>query len=186
MPREGKTLRGNIMYMKYRFIFIFITAAIIFAGCKTTEKNYRSAYDVAILKKQQEDSLRQERKAEMGLGNVVMEEDPDGARLTRIGDREVRALHLTMARADSVKRYAPAAAMFKMPANANAYARDLRNEGWNETRTAKSGERYFVILGSTDDPSEALSLLDAFIKANPGRHAVGLSAPLLLLTPGLR
>ena len=172
--------------MKAKYIIPILLTTIIFAGCKTTEKNYRSAYDVAIQKKAREDSLLADRRAEMGLGNLIVEDDPDGAKITRIADRDVRALHISIAKADSVHRYAPAVAAFKMPANASAYATDLRNEGWTNARTAKSAERYFVILGSTDNGPEALTLLDSFISANPDRPSVGLSSPLIIITPTYR
>ena len=160
-----------------------ITLSLLFGGCKTTVKNYQSAYDVAVQRRLREDSLREARRAEMGLENVVMEESADGARLTRVGDRELPVLHVTYAKADSVRRYAPAASYFKMPANAASYAEELRAAGWELSRVAKSADRYYVLLGDFDEAAPALTLLDAYLASPRRLPSVGLTAPLLTLTP---
>lgn len=164
-------------------IAIIGLSLIALGGCKPTERNYKSAYDVAILKKEREDSLKRERQRELGLGGVVMEENSDGSRLMTVGGTEVLTLHATMAKEDTVRRYAPAVALFKMPANAESFASDLAGEGWKRARMAKSGARYFVILDSFDSGEEAVALLKSY-KGKKGSRVVGLREPLLLVTPG--
>ncbi len=161
-------------------ILTVLAAACMFSSCKTTEKNYRDAYDIAIVKQQKEDSLQAQRRREMGMEGLKMEENSDGAVLSRIGDRRVRTLHRNFARADSVKQYSPAVSYFKMPANAGSMVEDLRARGWVAARQAKSGDRYYVLLGTFDDVSPAIDLLEEFIRKEPRWQSVGLHEPTLI------
>lgn len=169
--------------MKKRTILAIAGIALMAGGCKTTVGNYQEAYDIAIKKQIREDSLKASRKSEMGMGDIVMEEDADGARLMHIGGRDVRTLNVYFAKADSLERFSPAVGFFKMPANASAFVADLKAEGWSEARMAKGAERYYVLLGTYSDAETAIRQLDSYLARNPGRKSVGLHTPLICVWP---
>ena len=151
------------------------------AGCKPTEKNYRSAYDVARDKRERDLRQQEQLRADMGIGGSEIHLSDTDATLATIGERQVWTHHLNFPRADSVATYAVSVALFRMDTNAKALAADLRAQGWPETRASHSADSYFVIVGSSDSRDRALELLDSFQTTHPEWQYVGQPGILLLI-----
>lgn len=149
-------------------------------GCKPTEKNYRSAYDVAREKRERDERERAARQEEMGMtGSAIL--DQDGVTTVNIDGRDVYARHLNFARADSVADYAVSVATFRMSSNAIAMAADLASGGYPETRALKSGERWFLIIGSDSTPAGALGIADGFAASRPDWQYVGQPGIIMVI-----
>lgn len=160
---------------------ILLTMLIGMAACKPTEKNYRSAYDVALEKREREKREGEERRREMGLEDGAILQDADGVRRISVGEREVLSRNLNFARADSVKTYAVSVGTFRMPGNAKAMAADLDAEGFPGTRALKSGDNYFIVIGSGEDASEGVELMDRFSASKPDWQYVGQPGILMVI-----
>lgn len=132
-----------------------ILLALLATSCKTTEKNYREAYDVAKLKEQRDAQQQEEYRRDLGLENSELAERADGLRRENIGGQQVWVRHIYFPRAQGVKRYSLCFATMKMKGNAESMAEDLKSEGWPDALTAHGQGNYFVIAGTCDDPAEA-------------------------------
>lgn len=151
------------------------------AGCKPTEKNYRSAYDVAREKRERDRRHQEELGNDMGIGGGEIRLSDSDATLTRIGEREVLTRNLNFSRADSVGTYAVSVATFRMEANARAMARDLSEDGWPDTRAAHGGESYFVVVGSSAEQGEAMEILTRFEAGHKEWQYVGQPGILMII-----
>lgn len=150
------------------------------AGCKPTEKNYRSAYDVARGKRDRDNRQREELRRDMGIGGDVMQE-VDGAALARVDDREVWVRHVAFPAADSVATYAVSIATFRMPANAASLAADMRAEGFGTARAVKGADRHFVIIGESSDTPPAIEIMEKFSSRHPDWQYVGQPGIMLII-----
>ena len=162
-------------------VALFLAAGIALTGCKPSERNYKSAYDVARAKAEREERERSELNREMGLSDATLQE-VDGARLETVAGRpSVWGKRTRLARADSVAEYSVAIATFKMPANAEALAADMRGAGFSASRTAKQGERYYTLIGESPDPAEMVLLMERFEKKYKEYHYVGQPGIMLII-----
>lgn len=167
---------------KLHFLIIPLLLMIIVgtAGCKPTEKNYRSAYDVAREKHDREQREREELRRDLGIGEGVIQ-DVDDYTLSDIGGEQVWVRHLNFARTDSVSMYAVGVATFKMDTNARAMASDLVADGWHSARCAGADKSWFVIIGESSNETEAIGILRRFRDASPKWQYVGQPGIALLV-----
>ncbi len=164
--------------------FVVAAGALLCGGaltsCKPTEKNYRSAYDVARQKREREDARRQELQKDMGLDEGVLQE-VDGVRRASIGGAEVWATNASFSPADSLATYSVSVATFKMSSNAQAMAADLRAEGWRGSRAAIHDSHHYVIIGSDADSEAALTLMRSFEEKHKEWQYVGQPGIMLII-----
>lgn len=160
---------------------LFVMALLfILGGCKTTVKNYQDAYEVAVAKREQDEARRRELQQDLGI-NVETLQEVDGARRESLEGGEVWIRNMRFARADSVKRFAVSVGNFKMPANAASLVEDLKTSGYEESKVGKSGDKYFVLIGSWARQIDALERLHEFEKKNPKWYYVGQPGALLVI-----
>ncbi|MCM1518916.1 MAG: SPOR domain-containing protein [Pseudoflavonifractor sp.] len=142
--------------MKRLFIFCALVAALAVTGCKTNEKNYRAAYEMA----------RQNERA--GIDSTIYEKIRREARPSTL-DVDGRTLPvLTVAVRltpgdDAVKRlypYCVAVAQFKQLFNARAMVKRLRDNGYVAFLVENREPLYYVIAGGAYAPDEAISVFD--------------------------
>lgn len=164
-------------------LFVWLIGIVLLTGvtgCKPTEKNYRSAYDVAREKRERDEREKEERRREMGMEGVTIE-NADGVSAVTISGRRLLSRHLNFQRGDSVGDYAVSVATFRMPGNANAMAQDLRAQGLSAARALKASDQYFLIIGDSQEASEAIAIIDGFKNRYPEWQYVGQPDILLII-----
>lgn len=159
---------------------LLLTGFVSLTGCKPTEKNYKSAYDAAVAKRQAENSdpdLNLPAGGYQKIGAPVIKE---------IGGKDydylfVRAKPLN--EGDEMHPYNVAVSVYKMPTNCQSQVRDLRDAGYAAFGVKTGDDRYYVIAGSYPTIEEAASAADAYAAKNKEAVYVGLGAsPLILQT----
>ncbi|MDE7080767.1 MAG: hypothetical protein K2O78_03840 [Muribaculaceae bacterium] len=167
---------------KVATLLIGALVLLLSPGCKPTEKNYRSAYDVAREKRERDLQRQQELQNELGLqGAGVMQQGDDGAMLEEVAGRKVWTRHMNFAKADTVRIYAVSVATFGMGTNARAMAADLRNEGWSKSRAVEGGGRSLVLIGDSNLPEEAVEMLTRFEDGHKDWQYVGQPGIMLVI-----
>lgn len=145
------------MSRKINKIFLIVCAAFVahtFISCKTTEKNYKAAYDAALSKREQ--AAKEQMRPASGLlsDDGPMLKVVNGDTLFVSNDR---VFNLDGSR--NTARYFLAIGVFKMDTNARAGAEALKNEGFPKAAAMKApGGRFFTIA---DYSSSLDSIIDA-------------------------
>ncbi len=158
--------------MKRFLIGICVPTLLLSTGCKTTEANYRAAYEVA-----------KEKSAEKSLvdGTIYdqMRREAIDSRLVVNGDSIPMVTVQVSTVADystpqSVKRYSVVVNQFKQVFNAKSQVNRLRTSGYPEALLVVTAEPlYYVVAVSVDNPEEAAAeyfkVLDdkSIVKKNP-------------------
>lgn len=149
--------------------------ALMLASCKPTEKNYRSAYDVAISKKQAEqeslaaDGLISENAPKpryidgdtLYFANEIISVDKDFAPFKESSPAEL-------------KGYNVAVGMFKMNTNARAGASALREKGFDAFPVKAVGGKWYIIGGAFENLDNARAFIKEFKTKNPQYPYIGL------------
>ena len=169
--------------IQVELVMILVSLLMILAqGCKPTEKNYRSAYDVAREKRDRDRASREELQKDMGLQSAGKMEQGDGeATISVIDGKKVWTRHLNFQRKDSVLMYAVSVGTFGMGINARALAAELQASGWRESKVAEGGGRSFVIIGSSNKTEDAMQLLLEFDKQHERWQYVGQPGVMLII-----
>lgn len=124
------------------------------AACKTTEKNYRTAYEKAI-DRDSDDPI------ENTIFAAIRNEAIPSAAITATGDTipfKYERLTVTDGQGspEQMHRYNVVAGQFKQAFNSRAMASRLREHGYPDTFIIQTAEPlYYVIVFSSDDPTEA-------------------------------
>lgn len=137
-----------------RYLIAACVAALAFTGCKTTEANYKAAYEAA---KQKNEETR-------GIEGTVYEKIRNEAIESRLIVKNdsipMSTVQVKIARQtaspDSVKRYSLVVNQFKQVFNATSQMNRLRSEGYPEAFLLETAEPlYYVVASSFDSPEEA-------------------------------
>ncbi len=142
-----------------KYIIVLIGALVALCGCKTNEKNYRAAYEVA---KEKFDN-------EGGLDSTIynrMRPQGRGSELTALGDT-VRMHTISIgfpkeggASRETVKTYCVVVAQFKQIFNAKAMRQRLVDNGYDGAMIVNTREPlYYVVAGSVATPEEAVTMM---------------------------
>lgn len=167
--------------MKLKSLNTLCAVAIVCVAvsCKTTEANYRAAYERAIEGKNANDTdsvgitpIRQEVKTIM--------KNIDGADLPTIS-RFVNITENGGGINESIKRYCVVSGQFKQVFNARSMRERLVENGYPGAFVVQADDRYFlVVAGSFHDAKQARELYDK-LKAD---DALKLKSPMpLVLLP---
>lgn len=141
-------------------ILVPIMALLLLASCKTTEQNYREAYEAA----------KQKEKA--GLDSAVYDKMQQEAlpKIEVVDGQSVRTLtaHVMVTdgvgSAEQLRQYSVVANQFKQVFNAKAMRQRLAGLGYNAFVVNTSEPLYYVIADSFADEKAAIALLDTLAK----------------------
>lgn len=172
--------------MKRNFIFavlVVVAAGAVLTSCKPTEKNYKSAYDAAINKRQKEAV-----DDDLGLDITRLERD-DEAQWRKFGNDSLRVLRQQVKpfESDGVqpKPYCMAVAMYKMPTNARSQRERLLQAGYGAFLLTNGHDEYYVVAEAVDTPEEAIKAVSNYCKKHPKDPYVGLGGSPVTLLIGL-
>lgn len=143
--------------MKKYTVICCLVASLAFAGCKTSEANYRAAYETAMEKKTSAvgEDVESELAKESSPKTVAIGE----VELPTI-DCRLYAVAAEGADAVTPMRYSVAVAKFKQLFNARSLCRRMRDGGYDGALVAMDREKtYYVLAGTTADAGEAAVLL---------------------------
>lgn len=168
--------------MKY---FLFIILLFALSGCRTTEANYRAAYEVAKeareAKAAEDDGLDAEtrrmldRQKQRGVSKQIV-----GADTLAITTLFVK---MTDGTPDRVPRYSVTVHSFSQRFNAQAMMRRLRENGYPEAYVFETGTPdYYVATAGTD----SIPALPALLKAAAKAPALGQGFPRVIQSGGYR
>lgn len=157
---------------------IILICAIAFGGvtaCKTSEANYRAAYEKTIAARQADEALDStiygDYRRQMSTRTVKA---GDG-REVEVRTQPVRVTPNSGALPENLKRYNVAVGQFKQLFNARSLRNRLADAGYPEAMVLETGEPYYyVVAGSYSDAGEAADALAAFEKAAP----IAMKVPL--------
>lgn len=149
----------------------------MFVGCKPTEKNYKSAYDAALAKRQE--AVAEQMRPATGLLS------DDGPQLRVVEGDSVYVLKERIRMQDGAAvpgRWAVAVAVYKMDTNAKASASDLRAQGFPAAFVAKAaGGKYYTVVSAVETLDSARVASKVFRMSLPQYPYVGLpGAPVLI------
>lgn len=145
-------------------------------SCKPTEKNYRTAYDTAMIKRQAEEEARRQLEKDLDIVGEGLLEEVDGTRREVLGGDTVWALHTRFAQRDSILPYSLAVA--KLAMRANAHAMTERHPHW---KAASSNDNFYILAAQSHSLDSILHARRAFIKANPDFHAIALPGITIII-----
>lgn len=141
---------------------LYLIAALVLVGavaCKTTEANYRSAYEIAKKKATDTGDTLTTRQLTMSLLPKTLIFGTDSVPVVT----EVVAVTKTE-KSDGrhLKKYCIVAGRFAQLFNASSMRDRLMSEGYPEAFLAHNRmNQYYVITGVTNIPSEAVTMLDS-------------------------
>ncbi len=143
------------MKLTTRIAMIIVAAfAVTITSCKTTEANYRAAYEAA----------KQKTEESRGIEGTIYEKIRNEAidsRLIVEGDSiPMMTVNVKIAAStttpDSVKRYSVVVNQFKQIFNAKSQMTRLRENGYPDAFVLETSEPlYYVVATTTDDGQEA-------------------------------
>lgn len=153
-----------------RLLLSICAGAILLTGCKTTEANYRAAYEKA---KQQGESTAVDREV---YENIAREQGPVLATVDGV-ELPVRSLPLQPVVLDNIdggklQRFNVVTARFRQTFNAKSMARKLREAGFENAFVAKDrDDAYYVVAATASTAAEAHQLLDKIKSVSIGAVA---------------
>lgn len=132
-----------------------LVIAAVGTGCKTTEQNYRNAYEIAKAKSDESSGI------ENTIYDKIRREAVASRLVTARGDSlptmtvGVQCTPGGFSTPDSVKQYSLAVAQFKQVFNAKSLASRLRSGSWPNAMVLQTAEPlYYVIVSTSADVSE--------------------------------
>lgn len=173
----------SIKTLKQSTILIAALAALAISSCKTTEANYRSAYETTVAhQRERQGGLDTPELTATGALTPRPTEVSNGVTLP-IATAWLRNEHNSnvTTRLDSVKRYNIVVARFRQSFNAGQMLSRLRRENYPEALVLKTADNYYVATSTTANPDTAL----ARIRAVAADSSLRLKAPFpFILRPG--
>lgn len=150
-------------------------------SCKPTEKNYKTAYDVAIQKRD-----RQQADLELmsGGAKIIRPDEPD----KRVIDGDtinIRTIHLSAIDPDRspLMPYNVVVGAYKMPANAFGQQEGLCAEGYASRVVIGPEGMYYCVASGFKDIKEAAEFIKKFRKKYPSTIYVGMPSGICVFVP---
>jgi hypothetical protein len=133
-------------------LLIAIALASLFVGCKTTEENYRQAYEKAI-------SGRNNDIDTTLYGNFRRELKEQGV-ITTSGEKiAIRTAALSLVDANesstTLKKYSVVVGQFKQVFNARSMRDRLKAVGFNQAEVIQTAEPFYYVITSTHNKVES-------------------------------
>lgn len=145
-----------------KFIFVIaLVAAAVLTSCKTTEANYRAAYDVAKarqIERQADDDYDDETK------RLLARNKERGVTTHIIGNDTIKVttlfVKMTYGTTDRVPRYSVVLNQFSQIFNAKAMCNRLRENGYPDAYVFQSATpEYFVAASGSNDINDMVQML---------------------------
>ncbi|MCM1483443.1 MAG: hypothetical protein NC043_03835 [Muribaculaceae bacterium] len=143
--------------MKRIFLALIAGAFLTFTACKTTEANYRAAYEIAKEKRMEtgDSTVTAGLKNELTPRNMVFGTDTLPVRTISIGITKDGG-----GKASGLRKFNIVVAQFRQLFNAKSMRERLMGNGFPEAFVIHDRDLvYYVVAASTAIPSEAASLL---------------------------
>ena len=158
--------------MKFFIYFSAIVLSIaILSGCKTTEENYRKAYETAKAKESDglDETIYNKIRREAMPSNVVIGNDTLAMKRERVRVSDGQDIPQ-----ERMKKYNVIVAQFKQLFHATSMKKRIIEAGYPAAFIVETREPlYYVVAFTTDSPSEAAETL----------HKLEKDSPLKLLEP---
>ncbi|MDE6008641.1 MAG: SPOR domain-containing protein [Muribaculaceae bacterium] len=162
------------MKNKYYVCPLIIAFALAATSCKTTEKNYQAAYDVAIQKKNREKA----EEAELGIDEGMLQSaDGPSKRVMEGGTFYFESRKLKRPDTSEVLRgkYCVVIASYKMPTNCNAQVKDMQEKGYPAFAAQDGDGKYYVVIGEFPSMKEAARFSAEYVKKENPKSYIGFS-----------
>lgn len=152
-------------------------AALMFVGCKPTEKNYKAAYDAALTRRQE--AAQEQMRPASGLLS------DDGPQMRVLDGDTVYVLRERMRMSDGSRieaKWCVGVGVFKMDTNAKAVVSDLKKSGMDDAFVAKAagGKFYSVAAVAATLDSARVAARDFSVRF-PDYPYVGLPGAAVLI-----
>ncbi len=161
-------------------IVLLTLVSMTIVGCKPTEKNYKSAYDAAVSKRQASETL----DADLGIPGVKLQQVDGPATKVVNGDTvyvAVQHLKFVDGEEHEMHRYNVAVSAYKMKTNCAALVSDLFSKGYQAFGVQDPEGMFYVIAGSFDSLEEAATFDKSFQTKEKKHVYSGLpSAPVII------
>lgn len=162
---------------------IFAVIFLSLAGCHASEKGYKAAYDAAVNKRQNSNLIVENEQEVIGDIKKI-----DGPNREQIGDLTAFCmtdyLQPTESNGIELSKYNVAIASYSMPTNALSQSRMLKENGISTVVAKGKDEKFYVIVGGSENLKEAAEFSDNFIKKNPNQVYVGMPGePVIIFSP---
>ena len=157
--------------MTLRTIRDIALAAAMLAGmasCRTTEKNYRDAYEKALQKTEEnsvvDGTIYDKMRREAINSRIVDSASGDTIPMITMSVSCVKGVSVP----DSVGRYSVVVAQFKQVFNAKSMMRRLRQQGYATATVVQTAEPlYYVLAATCATPEEAAEAYRDIIRRKP-------------------
>ena len=152
--------------MKHYILLAFAAFALALVGCKTTEENYKAAYDKAVARTQENVGQEAYDKVQAEKRRYTEVVNGDSVRIVRAFTNIVDGAP------SDVRKYSVVVAVFDQLINARSYRDRLREQEGFESYVVlnNADKKYHVILQGFDDKPQAAAFIrnlqdnPAFIK----------------------
>lgn len=145
-------------------IVMAVSSLLLSTACKTTEANYRAAYERAKAKQNEGiDSATVEAIEKENAPGIM--QVADGVSFPLVS-RFVKVTEGTGATRENLKKYSVVVAVFSQLFNAQSMRERLVDQGlYPGAFVVQAGEDYYVVAVSVDDPAEAGAQYEAIRKS---------------------
>ena len=156
--------------MKHLRSILYVTAAfamMLSGGCKTTEANYRQAYEKAIAARDSSDHI------DTTIYGQIRRQFNEQAVVTVSGDTvSVRVMHVRVTPdgggiAENLHRYNVVAGQFKQLFNARSMRNRMADNGFPGAFVVETAEPYYYVVASSHNTAaEASAALKSILQAD--------------------
>lgn len=150
--------------MKGKYLLVPLLVGIfVLAGCKTTEKNYREAYERAVASNDRgvtefDETIYSRYRNEMKEQTVTM----GNGKTINTKSARLRVTEDGGGIPEWYKKYNVVVAEFKQKLNANSLRKRFAEGGYPRAFLVENGEPYYyVIVASSDNPIELSAIADS-------------------------
>lgn len=143
--------------MKYRSIILFVSLAALvgMAACKSSEANYRAAYDVTKARQLEMKGVDEATYARIEAERTANTAVIDGDSVRMVTNR----VNMVDGAQAGVKPYGVVVGEYKQLFNARSFRDRLKKEGHDSYVVKDSDSNHYVIVEGFDTPQEAAAFL---------------------------
>lgn len=156
----------------FRLALIAAAAVILVVSCKTTEANYRAAYEKTMAARAEQDSIEDTIYGQRRQMQQRTVDTPDGR--VEVKAQFVRVTEDGGGIPENLRQYSVVVGQFKQLFNAKSMRNRLADSGYPGAFVVETGEPYYyIVLASFSDAAQAAEALEKF-KAKP---AISMKEP---------